>query len=111
MNFNTVKVMENSFDIIGGSERCETEIRIANAIASQEVCNIEEVCAKFDITREQAILILDSRSFLKLLNKLKRCRTNIALARGVNVLIEILENGNANERLAAFDLIERLVNE
>src|SRR5262245_60586890 len=99
----------SSFFEYGGSEKCELELRIASAIVAQEVCSVEEVCAKFDLTDEEVVMLLNNREFLELLDKLERINNVFLMPKVLKVLRDALENGRRGAKLAAFDILQQLV--
>jgi len=54
-------------------------------------------------------MILNSRAFTKTVDKLSRFKNTIGFIQGIDVLVDVLRNGKGKERLAAFDLIRKLV--
>ena len=84
------------------------EWSIANALINLECKSVEEVCSRFDLSRQQAVTILDSRSMSKLIDALQKARNAFTHVLCVNRLIEIIETGSGNERIQAIILLERM---
>jgi hypothetical protein len=100
-----IKDMSSFFEY--GSSK-EYEI-IARAILAKEANSVEEVCARFGLRKEEAVTILNSKEFLAVFKKLERVNNFFTTRRALKVLYNALKNGRGGEKLAAFDIMQELM--
>ena len=82
---------------------------IAKAILTKQVNSVVEVCARFGLRKEEAVTILNSKEFLAVFKKLDRVNNFFTTRRALKVLYYALNNGRSGERMAAFDILQELI--
>lgn len=87
----------------------EIEYRIAsyilNGVFSHSEVMVNYVMKEFDISREECISILGSKSFNKTLDALIRLRDMVNEATMLNILGEIMYKGNHKEKMFAIEIV------
>lgn len=88
---------------------CFDEYLIAHHILNQNYSSpaelINDVASKFKLKRGIAIVILDSRSFNKVLDKMLKVKETMLGIEIINALAGIIETGNIKEQLKAIKLL------
>jgi hypothetical protein len=88
------------------------ECMIAHYILDRSYSNpnelIDDVANKFKLKREVAILILDSKSFHRVLDKMLKVKDTLLGVTIINGLAMIMETGNIKEKMKAIKMLDYL---
>ena len=91
---------------------CFDEYLIAHYILNKDYSKpdelINDVANKFKLKRESAMMILDSRSFNKILDKMLKAKEMILGITIINGLAALLETGSIKQKRKAIELIDYL---
>src|SRR5687767_2957991 len=85
---------------------CVSEYLIATAMANGECKDIYDVMRRFNLTRNEAVLILDSKSFNTILGKVIRANKVLGKAVLLNGLIDVIHNGKPEAVVDAIQTLE-----
>jgi hypothetical protein len=87
---------------------CVDEYLIASSMINGECNNLDDVARRFNMTRKQAAIIIDGRSFNQTLDKLIRAKRFLGEVALLNRLIDIIQNGSPERCLEAIQTVEYL---
>jgi hypothetical protein len=87
---------------------CVDEYLIASSMINGECNNLDDVARRFNMTRKQAAIIIDGRSFNRTLDKIIRAKRFLGEAALLNRLIDIIQNGSPERCLEAIQTVEYL---
>ena len=89
---------------------CFDEYLIAHYILNKSYSRpdelINDVASTFKLKREEAIVVLDGRSFNKILDKMLKVKEMILGITIINGLAAILETGSIKQKLKAIELLD-----
>jgi hypothetical protein len=90
---------------------CVKEYLIATAMANDECNDIYDVMRHFNLTRDEAVIILDSRAFNVVLDKVIAAKKVLGRAELLNRLIDIINNGDPDNAIDAIKTLDYLASQ